>query len=253
MSRHSKFITSVVCLLLCVSLIVFGVYADKQILFSQFSKVSFTPTTAKLKIFAGIYGDADFYDTQPATSRYYACNFSNNEHVTETNGKATFDTWEYKKINFNDYDETKTNKPEPIYFLIQITNYVERSVDYSIDITKDYTTEQNTNIQFEYYYYLESNFATDSVNQNAKLTTNATANNFWDITKTESSKPGFAIRNNMLNMTKTVDTTTGFTKSVSVPEGVDTSLSTVMLVIKLVVGNADESINLNFGLTVNAV
>ena len=69
MHKHYKIITSVCCLFLCVGMIAFGVYAARNILTSLNSSVSFTPTTAKLKIFCGVYGCYEYSPTTRPTNQ----------------------------------------------------------------------------------------------------------------------------------------------------------------------------------------
>ena len=77
MRKHYKLISSIVCLLLCVSMIAFGVYAATHSLIGVNSQVSFTPTTAKLKIFGGIADHKEYVDNANS-GKYYACNYGVN-------------------------------------------------------------------------------------------------------------------------------------------------------------------------------
>ena len=256
MYKHYKIISSIVCLLLCVCMVTFGVYAAKYGLVALNSTVSFAPTTAKLKIFGGIADYAILEPNDTAVYKYYACNYGteqeekNYETITETNGKKIdqFEPWRFGKIFFDEYDETATiTKPDPICFYLQITNYVETQVYYTITLN-----QPSNKLEYSFAYEIIDNSSEELNNQ-----ASAPANGWWWIGATEASNPTFHnnedIRpgNNPSNILTATDGTD--CKIVDLPEEVDTTLKTVMLVVKVSVKDDENSLlGEDFSFTVTA-
>lgn len=231
MRKRYKLFSSIICLLLCVGMVAFGVYAAKTNLVKLNSTVSFTPTRAKLKIFGGIYnynGYADNNSLDGSDKVYYATNKNKDALIkcTENGDVATFETWNYDQITFKDYTETngKTH-PDDIVFYIQITNYVERNVSYSIDLT---AVPDNLSVECGYY-----------ITENSNITSaNAKQNGWWDIESATTAWPTFATSTNK-------PTATSITRNDSkfmLGSDVTTSLSTIMFEIRLNVEDPDQDI-----------
>lgn len=237
MRKHYRIISSVICLLLCIGMITFGVYAAKHNLVNLDSTVSFTPTNAKLKIIGGIRDQEGYSSTNILSSTgYYGCNKDKNNLVNcvENGDKATFSPWEYGTLNFAEYTETSTKThPDPICFYIQITNYVERNVKLKITFT---AIPDNTNL--ECYYYME----TDST----KL---ITQNGWWnpdEITSKENLHMNIEKEDSAMTQVKIENSIADFSS------GIDTTLKTVMLVVKLKVDSNEVNINDKLNFTVEA-
>lgn len=251
MRKHYKLISSIVCLLLCVSMIAFGVYAATNSLIGVSSQVSFTPTSAKLKIFGKVAG-FDGYNSNSAGTEdtykqtYYACNYGDTDSKKNFESKTvdgalvdSFTDWEFGDIHFDkNYDET--TGPTPIYFYLQITNYVERNVKYTIDIDKltrtgaDKTDLADGLITISYGTYSQDNTGTFT-----------NASGWWDIT--EKGK-----RNAPLNPKTVTYTDMDSENLIATLPTEDTSLKTTMIIIKLAVDNAEEDFDFNFKFTLTA-
>lgn len=263
MRKHYKLLSSIVCLVLCACMIAFGVYAATSGLsFTVSSQVSFSPTTAKLKIFGGIANYADTEDQESGTSfTYYACNYGDGENtgtytttVNENIATDTFTAWNFGKIKFAEYAESD-GKPKPIYFYIQITNYVERNVQYSIVINNDSSSESSSILNYvdvKYGYYLKENTASELKGAEA------TSSGWWSIENTTASAPSFHSSTSTAqnpNYNPKFDRSFTFSEELNLTN-VDTSLSTIMLVVKLDLKDAhvDDSFDpAGFNFTVNAV
>lgn len=252
MRKHYKLISSIVCLLLCVSMIAFGVYAATNSLIGVSSQVSFTPTSAKLKIFGKVAGFDGYNSTSAGTEdtykqTYYACNYgdtnSKKNYKSETVDGAlvdSFTTWAFGDIHFDkNYDEA--TGPTPIYFYLQITNYVERNVKYTINIDKLTQKDENKTdladglITISYGTYSQDNTGTFNA-----------ANGWWDITQKNKSNAQFT--------PQTVTYTNMDSKNLNATLPTeDTSLKTTMIIIKLAVDNAEESFDFNFKFTLTAM
>lgn len=252
MRKHYKLISSIVCLILCVCMVTFGVYAARYGLVTLNSTVSFTPTTAKLKIFGGIAGQAGFNNPEIVASQiYYACNY-NTEPGTEegkgnyakNNSLDVFTTWNYEKIYFAEYKETGTKThPDPISFYIQITNYVEADVNYTI-------TVNNPSNYFKYSFAYE---IADNSLPALNSSTEATDAGWWYIGATKASKPIFH-KNSTKPGSNKKDFTGTTTKVVDLSNVVDTTLQTIMMVVTIEVVDADTSIedDTGFSFTIGA-
>lgn len=263
MRKHYKLISSIVCLLLCVSMIAFGVYAATHSLIGVSSQVSFTPTTAKLKIFGGIRGQNGYNSTESGAGdeykqTYYACNYDNTDlnaalkNVKETReGVDYFNPWEYGAIHFNnDYDEA--TGPDPIYFYIQVTNYVQRDINYKIVIdklTQKDTAETDlfgTHINLDYSSYIQNNEQTF-----------ASTNGWWDISNQGKSNVTFAKKDGLTytDFQKNADGKIETSISGVVEGDTNKEPATTMIVIRLKVNNAnaDDSFDFNFNFTLTAI
>lgn len=252
MRKHYKLISSIVCLLLCVSMIAFGVYAATHSLIGVSSQVSFTPTTAKLKIFGGIRGQDGYNSTESGEGddykqTYYACNYGDTDSKKNYTSKTvdgalvdSFTDWTFGNIHFDkNYDET--TGPSPIYFYLQITNYVERNVKYTINIDKltqtdaDKTDLSDGLVSISYGTYSQDNTGTFNA-----------VSGWWDITQKNKSNTQFTPKTvtytdmDSKNLTATLPTE-------------DTSLKTTMIIIKLAVDNAEEDFDFNFKFTLTAM
>ena len=252
MRKHYKLISSIVCLLLCVSMIAFGVYAATNSLIGVSSQVSFTPTSAKLKIFGKVAG-FDGYNSNSAGTEdtykqtYYACNYGagkdTNSYESETVDGALVDSftdWEFGDIHFDkNYDEA--TGPTPIYFYLQITNYVERNVKYTINIDNltqtgaDKTDLADGLITISYGTYSQDNTGTFT-----------NENKWWDIT--EKKKRNAPLKPESVTSYTDMDSEN---LTATLPTE-DTSLKTTMIIIKLAVDNAEEDFNFNFKFTLTA-
>lgn len=238
MRKHYKLISSIVCLILCICMVTFGVYAARNGLVTLNSTVSFTPTTAKLKIFGGIAGQAG-YELNDSHHVYYACNY-NTEPGTEegkgnyakNNSVDVFTTWNYEKIYFAEYEETGTKThPDPISFYIQITNYVEADVNYTITIN-------NPTDKFKYSFHYD---ITDNNSSGLNSETGATAAGWWYVGATSASKPIFH-NNETKPGSNEVYFTGTTTKVVDLSSVVDTTLKTIMMVVSIEVVDANTSL-----------
>lgn len=254
MRKHYKLFSSIVCLLLCIGMVAFGVYAATNSLIGISSQVSFTPTSAKLKIFGKVAG-FDGYNSSSAGTEddykqtYYACNYgdtdSKKNFTSKTvDGKLTdaFTTWGFGDVHFDtNYDEA--TGPAPIYFYLQITNYVERDVKYTININKLTVKNDNSNSEST---DLEDGLITISYGTysqaNSSLFTEESK--WWDITEKKKRNAPLGLEGvtftSMNNLTATLPTE-------------DTSLKTTMIIIKLAVDNAEESFGFNFNFTLTAI
>lgn len=263
MRKHYKLISSIVCLLLCVSMIAFGVYAATHSLIGVSSQVSFTPTTAKLKIFGGIRGQDGYNSTESGAGvgykqTYYACNYNNTDlnavskNVEKTqDGVDYFNPWEYGSIHFDkDYDEA--TGPTPIYFYIQVTNYVQRDINYKIVIdklTQKDTAETDlfgTHINLDYSSYIQNNEQTFALNDG-----------WWDISKQEKSNVTFTEKTDLTytDFQKNADGKIETSISGVVKDDANKEPATTMIVIRLKVNNtnADDSFDFNFNFTLTAI
>lgn len=251
MRKHYKIISSIACLLLCVCMVTFGVYAARYGLVTLSSSVSFTPTTAKLKIFGGIAGQAGFKDASVDSKQiYYACNHgtgaASGHYQTSDSGtgkKDVFDTWNFDKIYFAEYEETGTKThPDPICFYLQITNYVEADVNYTITLSNP-----SDKLGYSFAYYSVDNSTLNGYTQES-----ATSAGWWYVGATSASKPTF--HNNTTKPEKTSLTATNSTNSKTVDlSSVDTTLKTIMLIVEIQVVDADDSLlGENFNFTVTA-
>lgn len=256
MRKHYKLISSVVCLVLCACMIAFGVYAATSVIsFGVSSEVSFTPTAAKLKIFGGI-ANAKKGSTESGSLSYYACNYGatdakKNYSASPDKTLDTFNTWNFGEIIFKEYEEA--TGPAPIYFYIQITNYVERDVDYKITVDETYTgsTSTGTNVG-EYVDISYGHYITDNSNVEPSSGTGAEALGFWNINNKEAQEVDSIhspTGGNSKITGKDFFGTSGDFSSVS------TSLKTIMLVVRveLKADKVDDSFNsAGFKFTVDA-
>ena len=164
-----------------------------------------------------------------------------NKEVLEISGVSLDDF-------FDEYDETATiTKPDPICFYLQITNYVETQVYYTITLN-----QPSNKLEYSFAYEIIDNSSEELNNQ-----TSAPANGWWWIGATEASNPTFHnnedIRpgNNPSNILTATDGTD--CKIVDLPEEVDTTLKTVMLVVKVSVKDDENSLlGEDFSFTVTA-
>lgn len=234
MRKHYKLISGIVCIVLCISILCFGVYAASTSLVKLSSTVSFTPSTAKLTIFGGMSGSKEA--KADTASSYYATNYGStpvnvSEATVNDQVVATFSEWAYGTATFDDnYVETSSKThPDSIYFFLQITNHVERDVAITIDITSDYTA-QTANIVVSCYYALALNTAV------------ASSDKFYSINQATPKAPEQSTTNalvgkdyNEQSIESTGDADIDFSS-------LDTTLSTLMVVIKLDVDDHEESI-----------
>ena len=261
MRKHYKLISAIICVLLCVCMIVFGVYAASHALVSLDSSVTFNPSTAKLKVFGGVSGCKE--NNTRDSLQYYACNYKTspqdgNYKYDEETDTAVFGDWIFSdsndKINFDDnYVETATKKnPNPIYFYVQLTNYVERNVSYSITVFGG-----NPNVAINYGYYLKSN--DELLKDSAAETYNTCVNSgFFDITATEKNVMNFANKIPTFNYDVFQVDQSGegnlYSKAFPSGNGSDnSSLATTMIVIRLELLNAEENLtDFNFKFVISA-
>lgn len=232
MRKHYKLVSGIACIVLCVAMIAFGVYAASTSLVKFNASVSFTPSTAKVKIFGGIAGSKEVLNVADNSKGYYANNSGLSTHANiekEEGNVATFKTWNYGTANFNDeYTETAgQTHPDPIYFFLQITNTVEKDVDITINFADDYS-DSNFSVTCSYAYA-----------KNTEIGANSTS--FYDITGTDAPLQGTT--NAKINGDYDGEAT--ISNKVVDLTNIDTTLSTVMIVIKLEVKDADESIDSN--------
>lgn len=267
MRKHYKLISSVVCLVLCACMIAFGVYAATSGIVSLgvSSEVSFTPTAAKLKIFGGI-ANAEVVSTESGSLSYYACNYGptdakkNYKASTTDSNTDVFNTWNYGEIKFKEYEEA--TGPAPIYFYIQITNYVERDVDYKITVDTTYTGSDSTGtnvgeyVNISYGYYITDNsstiFASSEETGAESAGTAAWAEGFWNINDKVEQNIDSIHSSTRGNSKITGD---GFFGNSGDFSAVSTSLQTIMLVVKveLKTDKVDDSFNsAGFKFTVDA-
>ena len=242
MRKHYKLVSGIACIVLCLAMVVFGVYAASTSLVKLNANVSFAPSTAKLTIQGGIAGSKES-KTEQGTSNYFATNYgeiSDHKNIkteSDANGAAVFNEWVYSSATFDEsYIETpgKTH-PDPIYFFIQITNHVERDVDITVDFTSDYTDK---NIQVSCLYELMANSAVNAQTDNLyslsstsapmQATTNALVSKSYTTLATDISfaETGAEVDFTTLNQNSST-----------------TKLSTIMIVIKLEVVDADENVD----------
>jgi hypothetical protein len=241
MRKHYKLISGIACIVLCISIFCFGVYAASTSLVKLNSTVSFTPSTAKLTIFGGISGCKE---TEP--SSYYGTNYGDkslHKNVSEKDDLATFSTWAYGDATFDDdyYETELITHPDPIYFMLQITNHVERDVAITVDITSDYS-------QFNYLVYcsyeLAKNSEINTLNMydisNKSNPTQATT----DMLASKAHKP----YNNQNAISYSSGVEVDFTS-------LDTTLSTLLIVFRLEINDhrADLEKNAIFNFTVSIV
>lgn len=237
MRKHYKLISAVICLLLCVGMVAFGVYAARYNLISISSTVSFAPTSAKLKIIGAIDGALTAENT--GTDKYYATNYGESlVNCTIDNDVATFNKWEYGKLTFGSFAETSAeSRPDPICFYIQITNYVEVNTQYKITITEKETTGK---VELNAYCYTELNSVVSTSQAGEKGMWNPTT-----VSEASNAVVGsFTKQENLTELT--------FTNDVAItPNTVNTELSTTMLVLKLGVLDIEADINFNFSFTIS--
>ena len=255
MRKSFKLLSTIMCLILCVAMVLIGVYAISANSFKSLkSSVSFKPTAANLKIFGGIYGDAHFDETnQPENARYYACNFNTEEtngNYKISNNLCNFNGWEYGNIIFNDFNESVQVKPDDICFYIQITNFTETKINYIIDFIDVSTINE---ITVSCFYYRTSNY-TENVETNLDLTTNASGKGWWNIEHSGKEIPNFKklANEDMTKLDVVIDESTQKPTTISVPDA-SSELSTTMIVIKLNIVNIDEDLtNLDFNYSLDA-
>lgn len=264
MRKHYKIITGIACIVLCLAIVAFGVYAASTSLVTLGANVSFTPSSAKLTIQGGIAGSIEVKDSQKtpenAQVNYFATNYKNtSQGVTESNVDsetvANFPTWNYIAATFDsDYVETaEKTHPDPIYFFIQITNHVERNVNISVDLISPYTEE--TNIKVSTLYSLLSNSAfTDSENTTHMYSLSNNDAPEQDITDVLVTKMSLYTQKDEFNDIKYQPETPEINFNF-LNESSTTSLSTLMIVMKLEVINAEENVDsantpFNFAITV---
>lgn len=249
MRKHYKLVSSIACIVLCIAIVAFGVYAASNSLVILNATVSFTPSSAQLTIIGGISGSAESIANSSNTNaklKYYATNYKPTEDSTITNvsedkatGLATFDTWDYGTANFDGtYFEQGKSEPQPIYFLLQITNHIERDVNIKID----FTTAFDENVKVSCLYAITN-----------KTTLSSTDDKFF----TGATTP----------LQTTVDTLAGKTYTSKNSDitylesgaeidfsSEDMTLSTIMIVIKLEVRDQAESVTTGeFNFTVSII
>lgn len=244
MHKHYKLISGIACIVLCIAIIAFGVYAASTSLVKLNASVSFTPSTAKLTIFGGIAGSKESKETD-GTSNYYATNYGDDEskHVnvqteSDANGAAIFNAWTYTSATFDDnYFETGKTHPDPIYFFVQITNHVERNIEIKIDFTNDYTDK---NIKVSCLYELATNESLKEANVNNMYSISGTSAPMQSTTTALAGKSYKTLSSDVKYSTsEEVD----FSSLNS--QNSTTSLSTLMIVIKLEVKDADKNVENN--------
>lgn len=254
MKKHFKLISTLICLMLCFALISFGVYSIATSYKELNSSVSFTPTTARLKIFGGIYGDVGFDSVnQPESSRYYACNQNTTSELgnySESDGKYYFGSWQYGDLTFVDHDDGSESS---IYFYIQITNYGETLIDYAVEFGSSFSSDV---VGYNVYYYRANNYS-NNLETNTKLTTYASVNGYWDISSQQSAIPNFTkLEESAMNEISVLfdDSTSKPTKA-TIPN-IDSMFSTTMIVVKLKVLNVENNIEkstFEFGINAQTV
>lgn len=244
MRKHYKLISGIACIVLCLAMVAFGVYAASTSLVKLNASVSFKPSSAKLTIRGGIAGSTESV-ADGGASKYYATNNGTpTQGVTEDkDGLATFPAWEYDSATFNsEYVESaEKTHPDPIYFFIQITNHVERNVTITVDFTQDYS-EKNFNVSCLYALKANSTFDVNTNHMYSLSATQApdqtTTNGL--LNKMESYNSDVSLKNIAYqDETKDPEINLAFLNENSST----TKLSTIMLVIKLEVIEADKDIN----------
>ena len=178
MTKRFKVISLFSCLILCIAMIGFGVYAATTVRFSVTARVSFTPTDAYLQILGYIDGlSTDSADNNNVQKNYYAANYSSSGEVNQTNGNYTrsgnldtFATWTWgdlildagKKGEVNNENNGIIMNNMTVY--IQITNFAQSSLKYTVSLP-DYDTTNDkitgTNLQCRAYYYIANNTNSD--------------------------------------------------------------------------------------------
>lgn len=234
MRKHYKLVSSIACIVLCIAIVAFGVYAASNSLVKLSATVSFTPTMAKLTIRGGIANAVDNIETgnQPTTYGYYATNFggSPTSGITTNNNIDTFPTWSYGTANFNNKN---TDQADPIYFFVQITNHVENNIDILVKFTTDFSTDTN----------LKVSYCT-----NVKLNSAINANTVGMYSLSDTTKPTQGTTNGLVSAYSATTfeeityNTTASEAEISISN--QASLSTVMLVIKLEVADQAENVDL---------
>ena len=248
MHKHYKLISGIASIVLCLAMIAFGVYAASTSLVKLSANVSFSPSTAQLTILAGMTGSTECKtklkdDSQTTAYSYYATNYgdskTNHKNVSNYDGNtATFNAWTYDSATFDgSYIETPGKaKPDPIYFFVQITNHIENDIKITVDLTSDF----GENINVSCLYALQTN---DYMQKNK-----SNIDNMYTIDHTseplQSTTDGFANKTytplaSEISFSAT-DTEIDFSLDNNAKK---TSLSTLMIVIKLEVKDADESID----------
>lgn len=254
MHKHYKLISGIASIVLCLAMIAFGVYAASTSLVKLNASVSFTPSTAKLTILAGMSGSTEsntpLQGEQPADYlySYYATNYGDDKlkHVNVdnyNNETATFKAWEYGKVTFDgSYIDTpgKTH-PDPIYFFIQITNHVEKDLKITVDFNG---STFGDNVNASCLYALQTN--------EYMKTNKSTIDNMYAIDT--ASKPLQGTTDGLVGKSYTSIASDITNTTVIDFSEQTTSLSTLMIVIKLQVVDADESIDGNtvFNFTITA-
>lgn len=226
MRKHYKLVSSIACIVLCIAIVAFGVYAASNSLVKLSATVSFTPTMAKLTIRGGIANAVDNTGSKPETYGYYD---SNKDDTTESGNTYTFKTWSYGTALF---DNANVDQAEPIYFFIQITNHVENNINILVKFKTDFST--NTNLKVSYYY-------------KEQLTTSIDSNTIGMYGISGSEEPTQGTTNGLVSAYSQATTTfNSITYNTASDEAeiseTGTSLSTAMLVIKLEVINQAENV-----------
>lgn len=244
MRKHYKLVSGIACIVLCIAMVAFGVYAASNSLVILNATVSFTPSSAQLTIIGGISGSAESIansSNNNAALKYYATNYKPTDDTQvinvekEENGLATFKSWEYGEANFDGtYFEQGKSEPQPIYFLLQITNHIERDVD----ITIDFTTAFDDNLKVSCLYAIVKN---SEVTANSDLFTGKEPKQA--TVDTLAGKTTYTSLNN--DITYSSDAEIDFS-------AIDTTLSTMMIVIKLEVRDQAKDVTTgNFNFTVS--
>lgn len=243
MRKHYKLVSSIACIVLCIAIVAFGVYAASNSLVRLSATVSFTPSTAQLTIIGGISGSTQSIANSSNSNdklKYYATNHGTSTNVKEEKDNvATFNPWEYENATFNDkYFEQGKTEPDPIYFLLQITNHIERDVDIKVDFTKVF--DENLKVSCLY-------------NITNKTTLSSTDDKFF----TGATTPLQATVDTLAGKTYT-SKNSDITYSESGAEidfsSEDMTLSTIMIVIKLEVRDQAESVTTGeFNFTVSII
>lgn len=237
MKKRHKYISYIVCLVLCVTMIVFGVYAAYSKVNPNFSSdISFNPSSAKLKVMGYIAGCTAPDESQ---TNYYACNYNTDANTgnyqhDSTNNTDVFNDWVFDKIYFNsDFNEAKGERPDDITFYIQITNMVERNVQYQITAP---TLSDDVNLNMDIYYYTTTN---------SDLSSNASDKGFFDISKSQAPNSVTFTEKKKEDMTK-LTLTEGSSNSTTnkFPQDSEvTELNTVMICVSLSVKDIKEDLN----------
>lgn len=243
MRKHYKLVSSIACIVLCIAIVAFGVYAASNSLVKLSAKVSFTPSTAQLTIIGGISGSTQSIANSSNSNdklKYYATNHGAiSTNVKEEDNVATFNPWEYGVATFDDgYFEQGKTEPDPIYFLLQITNHIERNVDIKVD----FTTAFDKNLKVSCLYAITE-----------KTTLSSEDDKFF----TGAATPAQGTVDTLVRKTytpKDSDITYSESEAEIDFSSENMTLSTIMIVIKLEVKDQAESVTTGyFNFTVSII